>query len=77
MLYEQKKLTTSFQFPFNIGKHMCIIMYSSKEIDLRIDNNTFESLYKGKKFDHNIPSSARKADVSRSNNEYIPQDKSK
>lgn len=21
-LYEQKKMTTSFQFPFNIGKHM-------------------------------------------------------
>lgn len=74
-LYEQKKMTTSFQFPFNIGKHMWVIAYSSKEVDLRIDNNTFESLYKGRKFDHNVPSVyTNNTAPARSNTNYIPQD---
>lgn len=47
VLHEQKKITKSFEFPFNIGKHMLVVMYGMKGGDLRIDNNSFENLYSG------------------------------
>lgn len=76
-LLEQKKITKSFQFPFNIGKHMCVIMYSISEVDLRIDNHPFDTLYKGKQFGGpNVPSVYKKQEgMPRSNTAYLPQKK--
>lgn len=72
-LLEQKKLTKSFQFPFNINKHMCVIIYNLNETDLRIDNNPFETLYQGKQLkEHNVASvNKRPENANRSQTTYI------
>ena len=38
VILEQQKLSKSFTFPFNIGKHMCNISYGLKGAKMRIDN---------------------------------------
>jgi hypothetical protein len=78
VLLEQKKITKSFEFPFNIGKHMLVITYGLKGGDLRIDNNSFENLYQGKSYSGTDvkPSYGKpQAPAQRSQTQYNPQKK--
>eukprot|EP00343_Euplotes_focardii_P007568 CAMPEP_0205819996 /NCGR_PEP_ID=MMETSP0206-20130828/2564_1 /ASSEMBLY_ACC=CAM_ASM_000279 /TAXON_ID=36767 /ORGANISM="Euplotes focardii, Strain TN1" /LENGTH=400 /DNA_ID=CAMNT_0053114259 /DNA_START=26 /DNA_END=1228 /DNA_ORIENTATION=- len=50
ILLEQQKLSKNFSYPFNIGKHMCVISYGLKGAGMRIDNNAFDDLYQTKSF---------------------------
>jgi hypothetical protein len=76
VLLEQKKLTKSFEFPFNISKHMLVIKYGLKGSDLRIDNNIFENLYQGKSFgDKTTPVPAKSTAPVRSQTQYTASKK--
>ena len=60
VLLEQQKIIKSFQFPFNIGKHMWNLSYSMKGAKLRIDNWSFSDLYQGKNFEDGKSASVHK-----------------
>jgi hypothetical protein len=76
VLLEQKKLTKSFEFPFNISKHMLVIKYGLKGSDLRIDNNIFENLYQGKSFgDKTTAVPAKSTGPARSQTQYTASKK--
>ena len=47
------RVTKTFQYPFSIGKHLLVLNYANKRCELRIDNNTFDSLFDGKLYNDN------------------------
>ena len=69
-MWEQKKITKSFQFPFNIGKHSCTILYGLNQVDLRIDNCQFENLYQGRNIDGSGPPGKKASGPARANTSY-------
>lgn len=44
-IYEAQKMTSSFQFPFQVDKNQCIIVQHGDQFELRINNQVFSHLY--------------------------------